>query len=130
MLSAVSPLMAQETVLVKHKLAVFATLLAGIVGMSACSFPERGSAVPQADTSRALPLGISNARFFADGDPKALIEEATRALEREEAALRAAGTVRPGQAGVRLPPVSYLAVSGGGDNGAFGAGLMNGWTEN
>jgi hypothetical protein len=25
--------------------------------------------------------------------------------------------------------VSYLAVSGGGDNGAFGAGLMNGWTE-
>jgi predicted patatin/cPLA2 family phospholipase len=28
-----------------------------------------------------------------------------------------------------LPPVSYLAVSGGGDNGAFGAGLMNGWTE-
>jgi len=29
---------------------------------------------------------------------------------------------------VRLPPVSYLAVSGGGDNGAFGAGLLNGWT--
>ncbi len=25
--------------------------------------------------------------------------------------------------------MSYLAVSGGGDNGAFGAGLMNGWTE-
>ena len=28
-----------------------------------------------------------------------------------------------------MPPVTYLAVSGGGDNGAFGAGLMNGWTE-
>ena len=25
--------------------------------------------------------------------------------------------------------MNYLAVSGGGDNGAFGAGLMNGWTE-
>jgi hypothetical protein len=29
----------------------------------------------------------------------------------------------------QLPPVSYLAVSGGGDNGAFGSGLLNGWTE-
>ena len=28
-----------------------------------------------------------------------------------------------------LPPATYLAVSGGGDNGAFGAGLLNGWTE-
>jgi predicted patatin/cPLA2 family phospholipase len=27
-----------------------------------------------------------------------------------------------------LPPVAYLAISGGGDNGAFGAGLLNGWT--
>ena len=85
--------------------------------------------MPQADTARALPLGIANARFFADGDPKAMIEEGMRALEREEAALRAAGNARPGQGGVKLPPVNYLAVSGGGDNGAFGAGLMNGWTE-
>src|SRR3974390_3139189 len=28
-----------------------------------------------------------------------------------------------------LPPTSYLAVSGGGDNGAFSAGLLNGWTK-
>ena len=97
MLSAVTPLIAQETVLVTHKLAVFATLLAAIVGMGGCSFPERGPAVPQADTSRALPLGIPNARFFADGDPKPMIEEGMRALEREEAALRAAGAARPGQ---------------------------------
>ena len=105
-----------------HKLAVFATLLAAIVAVGGCSYPERGTPVPQADTTRALPLGIPNARFFADGDPKPMIEEGMRALEREEA-------TRPGQGGVKLPPVNYLAVSGGGDNGAFGAGLMNGWTE-
>src|SRR5580704_11897067 len=122
MLSAATPLIAQETVLVTHKVAVFATLLAAIVAMAGCSFPERGTPVPQADTTRALPLGIPNARFFADGDPKPMIEEGMRALEREEA-------TRPGQGGVKLPPVNYLAVSGGGDNGAFGAGLMNGWTE-
>jgi patatin-like phospholipase/acyl hydrolase len=28
-----------------------------------------------------------------------------------------------------LPPAHYLAISGGGDNGAYGAGLLNGWTE-
>ncbi|TAJ36575.1 MAG: patatin family protein [Reyranella sp.] len=91
--------------------------------LGACSIPERGAAVPAADTARALPLGIPNARFFADGDPKAMIEEGMRASERELAALRAEG-----KPATRLPPVYYLAVSGGGDNGAFAAGLMNGWT--
>jgi predicted acylesterase/phospholipase RssA len=28
-----------------------------------------------------------------------------------------------------LPPAGFLAVSGGGDDGAFGAGLLVGWTE-
>lgn len=95
----------------------------GIVLLGACSIPERGTAVPAVDTARALPLGIPNARFFADEDPKAIVDEASRAFEREQAALRALG-----KSTTRLPPVYYLAVSGGGDNGAFGAGLMNGWT--
>lgn len=94
------------------------------LGIAACSIPERGAGVPPADTERALPLGIANARFYADGDPKAMVEEGLRAVERERAVLRAAG-----QPTARLPPVYYLAVSGGGDNGAFGAGLMNGWTR-
>jgi patatin-like phospholipase/acyl hydrolase len=53
-----------------------------------------------------------------------MVDEGMRAIEREEAVLRAAGM--PAN---RLPPVNYLAVSGGGDNGAFGAGLLNGWTQ-
>ena len=52
-----------------------------------------------------------------------MIDEGTRAFEREQATLRAEG-----KPATRLPPVYYLAVSGGGDNGAFGAGLINGWT--
>lgn len=107
----------------QNKSLLVAVLSIGIVVLGACSIPERGTAVPAADTARALPLGIPNARFFADEDPKAIVDEATRAFERELAALRAEG-----KSTTRLPPVSYLAVSGGGDNGAFGAGLMNGWT--
>ena len=44
-------------------------------------------AVPRADTARAMPLGIPNARFFADGDTGLMIQEGMRALEREMAAL-------------------------------------------
>lgn len=106
-----------------RKALISAVLAIGVGVLGACSIPERGPGVPQADTARALPLGIPNARFFADGDPGAMIEEGTRAFEREQAALRAEGKPL-----TRLTPVYYLAVSGGGDNGAFGAGLMTGWT--
>ena len=43
--------------------------------------------------------------------------------DRERAALAAAG-----QSTDRLPPAYLLALSGGGDAGAFGAGLLVGWT--
>lgn len=102
-------------------LSLLAMTAALVVG--GCSIPERGPAVPRADTARALPLGIPNARFYADGDPGPMIQEGTLALQREVAALRAAGKPT-----TRLPPITFLAVSGGGDNGAFGAGLLNGWT--
>jgi len=99
---------------------MFAAMAAIGIAVSACSVPERAPAVPRADTERALPLGIANARFYPDSDPQAMIADATEALQREMAAL---------PPGAKLPPANYLAVSGGGDNGAFGAGLLNAWTE-
>ncbi|NQW53499.1 MAG: patatin-like phospholipase family protein, partial [Rhodospirillales bacterium] len=106
-----------------HRLAYAATLSI-MLAAGACSFPERGAAVPAAYTAEALPLGIANVRFYADGDASPMVQEGQRSFEREQAALKAAGTST-----TRLPPASYLAMSGGGDNGAFGAGLMKGWTE-
>ena len=107
------------------RLLIFA-LAIGLAAIAACSHPTRGPAVPRADTARAMPLGIPNARFYADGDTNLMIQEGMRALQREMATLRAEGK-NPTR--TRLPPVYYLAVSGGGDNGAFGAGLLNGWSE-
>jgi hypothetical protein len=101
-------------------------LLTVALAAAACSPPERLSSVPRADTARALPLGIPNARFFADGDISPIIQEGFRSVQREMAALKAEGK-NPTRA--NLPTAYYLAVSGGGDNGAFGAGIMNGWTE-
>ena len=99
---------------------MFAAMAAIGLAVGACSAPERAPAVPRADTERALPLGIANARFYPDSDPQPMIADATEALQREIAAL---------PPGAKLPPANYLAVSGGGDNGAFGAGLLNAWTE-
>jgi Patatin-like phospholipase len=110
--------------LILHKLASLAALSIALLAVAGCSIPERGPGVPQADAARALPLGIANARFFADGDPTAMMEEGVRSVEREQTILRAVG-----KSTARLPPVDYLAISGGGDNGAFGAGLLNGWTQ-
>lgn len=88
-----------------------------------CSIPDRGDAVPRGDTDRAQPLGIPNARFYADGDARLMVEEGVKSGAREAAALRAAGALP-----TQIPPAYFLAVSGGGDNGAFGAGIINGWT--
>jgi hypothetical protein len=73
---------------------------------------------PPAEATLDLPvLGLSNARFWPDGPPDALQQEAARLLVRQG--------VNTGRV---LPPAHFLALSGGGDNGAYGAGLLNGWT--
>ena len=98
---------------------VWALLAAG-----GCSAPERIVAVPADQTVQAEIPGIPNARFWP-ADPASMqqmAEAAFASIQAEEAA----GAVV--DADGNLPPVSFLAVSGGGDDGAFGAGLLVGWT--
>ena len=99
-------------------LAVASALAAG------CAIPPRGPAVPSSETVRALPLGIPNARFFADDDPAPMLDEGMPVPSSASGRHCAPPAGRPQP----MPPASFLAVSGGGDNGAFGAGLLNGWT--
>ena len=106
-----------------HRLAPLVALAIGLAVVTGCAAPPRGPAVPPSDTVRAQPLGIPNARFLADGDPAPMLAEMAQSIEREQAVLRAAG-----QPATPLPPAYFLALSGGADNGAFGAGLINGWT--
>ena len=90
--------------------------------VSGCSIPERLFAVPKSLTTQAQVSDLSNIRFWVDQDPQPFVREAVAMIEREKD-YRA----RTGQTGP-LPPVNFLAISGGSDNGAFGAGLLNGWT--
>ncbi len=99
------------------------TVLAALAVTAACTHPARSPAVPHELTTQATVPGMPGVRYWFDADPQPMIRDALASFERERAYL-----VRSGHRG-DLPPASFLAVSGGGDNGAFGAGLLVGWTE-
>jgi hypothetical protein len=91
--------------------------------VSGCSPLARLDAVPVHSEEQATVLGMSGIRYFADGPPTELMAAAQGALAREQAAWVASGHAGP------LPPANFLAISGGGENGAYGAGLLVGWTK-
>jgi len=88
--------------------------------LSSCFALDRQSAVPSAKMQDAKILGLSNARFYVDR-PDEISAEQERSLVREGRSLNI------GRSGA-LPTAYLLSLSGGGDNGAFGAGLLVGWT--
>jgi predicted acylesterase/phospholipase RssA len=102
---------------------VAALALAVLVGQRTLKIPLRLEAVPIELTTRAVVPGIPNARYWVLSDVEPLVRDALAARQREEAFLSQSG--RAGE----LPPLELLAISGGGDKGAFGAGLLNGWTD-
>lgn len=90
--------------------------------VSACAAPERLPAVPDDLSMEADVPGMPNVRYWVDGNPEPFIAELELSWAREHAFLAQSGYDGP------WPPAYYLVVSGGGDDGAFGAGLLNGWT--
>jgi predicted patatin/cPLA2 family phospholipase len=97
-----------------------AALLLALV-TTGCASPGRLPAVPSTQTVMAHP-DVGAVRFFVGRDTTPMVEEAAALVRKEQAWLASQGHIGP------LPPANYLAISGGGDNGAFGAGLLNGWT--
>jgi predicted acylesterase/phospholipase RssA len=87
-----------------------------------CAGPVRKDAVPAALTGQAIVPGLADVRYRIGVDNEAMQQEAIESFRREQTYLAGQGHRGP------LPPAVYLAVSGGGDNGAFGAGLLNGWS--
>ncbi len=73
-------------------------------------------------TTQATVLGVPNERFFPLYGTEPLEVEFAASEDR----LRRAQGLPPD---ALLPEVQFLAVSGGGENGAFGAGLLCGWSE-
>jgi predicted acylesterase/phospholipase RssA len=96
-----------------------AAALAGLLG---CATAERRPAVPFELSTQAHVVGFpDDIRYFPRdaADVKDFEKDFLRSNELERAYLHVDS----------LPPNAYLAISGGGDNGAYGAGLLNGWTK-
>src|SRR5262245_45844456 len=85
--------------------------------------PHRLPRVPQELTTEATIPGIPGARYLVGVGIESLVRDVVAARQREEEFLARSGHTGP------LPPADMLAISGGGDNGAFGAGLLCGWSE-
>lgn len=102
----------------RHDRTVLAALLVLALLLPGCASIVRLDPPPAEVAAAVQPLGIPNARFWLDAEGDGLRAEARLAAERD-AASRPPGPARP---------VNFLALSGGADNGAFGAGLLVGWT--
>jgi hypothetical protein len=91
------------------------------LSLGACGPIARGPAVPVKQTTHASVLGLPNERFFIFTETKSLEQEMLAAIDRK---CRLLGVKDPSD----LKDLELLAISGGGENGAFGAGLLCGWT--
>jgi len=108
---------------VRHRFSILVLLSLALVVVSGCSKPHRVQAVPDDLYTDAVVPGMPEIRYFVDEDPKSIVRAAVEAAKREKEHLTSKGMSGP------LPRAYLLAISGGGDNGAFGAGLLVGWTE-
>jgi predicted acylesterase/phospholipase RssA len=97
-------------------------ILSSALSTGCVGLPRR-AAVPATLTTRAVTPGVPESRYWPDIDPRPLFRDSLVSVDRELQEFDQVGS-RDG----RLPPAHLLALSGGGDAGAFGAGLLVGWT--
>ena len=95
------------------------------LSLSACAtVTMQREPVPVAAAATATVAGFGpEIRYWGDEAPPELAGDAeanARAFAERNAALIRAG---------KPVPMAFLVLSGGGENGAFGAGLLNGWSQ-
>jgi predicted acylesterase/phospholipase RssA len=102
-------------------------VLFGLVGIATfliggCATISPRNVLPQADAGRIEPEGFHNIRFWGDASARDI--ESIVMADVPKAGL-------PGSSALeRHPPLSnLLAISGGAEDGAFGAGLLVGWSD-
>jgi predicted acylesterase/phospholipase RssA len=94
------------------------------LALTACDVPARLAALPQKLRTTASFGGLpADIRVVVDGsDNEVLARIALEAFRREVRYAEHRGLKE-------LAPANYLAISGGGENGAYGAGILTAWSE-
>ncbi len=106
------------------RLAILLFMLATVLGATACTQKFVRNGLPVAMLDEARPLGRDGLRMWGDFNTpeeieRLMIERAASLRERYAAEFAAGNT----------PRLHLLALSGGGSDGAFGAGVLRAWTE-
>lgn len=99
-------------------------LVSFLLVLNACTGPLRHDAVPDDLLAKTTLSGLNRIRYCPEleSDIKDMTDEGIASFYAEKAFHLSKGHESP------LPPANYLAISGGGDKGAFGAGVLAGWT--
>jgi len=103
----------------KPSIAVSILVALTLILQACVSIPPR-SAVPKEQIDQATIPGGPTARMWGDAAPADLTERLE--IFRHQIAAN-------GDMDAQTRPRKYLSISGGGANGAFGAGLLKGWSE-
>ena len=102
-------------------------LTLSLVILQGCAARSRHAAVPSDLVAKAIVSGMDYGIRYFPQDPERVqvfIEDYVKSMEREDAYY-----AKQGHSG-SLPSVAMLAISGGGDNGAFAAGFLRHGREN
>ncbi len=90
-----------------------------IIFFQGCATTQVRNPLPAKLEDQVQMAGFPNVRSWADMPSQALNESAVESIKQEIAAF--------GLDNIKKP-ATYLVLSGGGENGAFGAGVLCGWT--
>ena len=101
--------------------AIISLAIAGLA--VACAGPAARNPVTYKLSNQAVVIGMANVRFWGDQTPPNL-----NAIIKEKFAQMRASRPHLFKAGKKAQ-IRFLTVSGGGSDGAFGAGLLVGWSD-
>ncbi len=103
-----------------NKARILLILSSLIIVLSGCSMTPERKPIPVDLVKQAAIPSIPDARFWADEWPTFSVHKFENLTDKE---------LREHFSAIYNTEHNYLAISGGGANGAFGAGLLAGWTE-
>jgi hypothetical protein len=103
----------------RHRYHLLLVIFLSALLISGCATSHQRTPLPEAYGDVAQVPNIPDARFWGDTVPTGL----------QEKLVNIRGQIRENAPEAGYGPIDYLAISGGGSNGAFGAGLLVGWTE-
>jgi hypothetical protein len=99
---------------------LFIICLVAITAFTAgCAKTRVRNTLPESLEDQVQVVGFENVRVWGDVDSPILDNIAIESIQHEIAA--------SGEESLKKP-VAFLTLTGGGENGAFGAGVLCGWT--